>query len=106
MAIKSKEDILTAIKGLAPEDDSDAALSIFEDVSDTLDDLSTRLSEAGDWKAKYEENDKAWREKYKERFLSKPVDEGSETTDVDADVTEDEEDAPKTYDDLFTTEEA
>lgn len=104
MAVISKEDLLTAVKNLVPEDDSsDATLEIFEDISDTFDDLNGRIAEAGDWKAKYEENDKAWREKYKERFLSKPVE---DETINDAEETEETEEAPKTFDDLFTTEEA
>jgi hypothetical protein len=68
MAIKTKEEIIQAISGKLGDDDE--GLAILEDVSDTLANLEAEASDTIDWKAKFEENDKAWREKYKERFLS------------------------------------
>lgn len=69
MAIRSKEDILKSIKERFQDDTSDSTLSFIEDVSDTINDLETKASEESDWQKKYEENDKQWREKYKNRFF-------------------------------------
>lgn len=79
--VRSKDEILESIKTRIGEDTSDEALSIIEDINDTIDDLNNRVTEAGDWKAKYEENDASWRMKYKERFFNKEIVEGAETPD-------------------------
>lgn len=99
MAIKTKEELLESIKVKLGEDTSDEALTLVEDINDTLSDLSTRVTEAGDWKAKYEQNDTEWRQKYMDRFFApgenyQPEDEGEY----------DETETPKTFDDLFKTE--
>lgn len=52
------------------EDNSDEAISLLEDISDTLNDYDARTKDATDWKKRYEDNDKEWRDKYKERFMS------------------------------------
>lgn len=101
MAVKSKDDILTEIKAKFGEDDSDDTLSFIEDISDTLDDMSDQLSKSGEWKDKYEQNDKEWRQKYRDRFFSKPIDEPDVTSDP---VTEPATKKPMTYDDLFKIE--
>ena len=71
MAVRSKDEILATIKDRIGEDTSDEALALIEDINDTYDDLDARISEAGDWKTKYETNDAEWRQKYKERFLNR-----------------------------------
>ena len=43
---------------------------MFEDISDTFDDLKTQASESINWKQKYIDNDKEWRDKYRERFMT------------------------------------
>lgn len=71
MAILSKEDFFTAIKTRVGDDVSDDAMKFIEDITDTYNSL-TETSEKGDgedWKTKYEELDKSWREKYKARFF-------------------------------------
>lgn len=70
MAVKSKEDILGIIKEKFKDDTSDSTLGFIEDVTDTINDLEDKAKDETDWKSKYEENDKQWREKYKERFFS------------------------------------
>lgn len=97
MAIRTKEEILNAIKDKV--EDTDSLVEIFEDISDTFDDFEKKDME--DWKAKYEENDKMWKEKYINRFLNNEVEENIEDTSSEEVV---EEVAPKTYDDLFKTE--
>lgn len=105
MAVKSKEEILSSLKERFKDDTSDDALAFIEDVSDTIDDLGKRVTDAGDWKAKYEENDKAWREKYRDRFFNPPAD-GSDSTMPNTSSTDDdseEESKPMNFEDLFET---
>ena len=95
MAVRTKDEIIELVKTRIGEDTSDEALGFLEDISDTLSDYDTRITESGDWKARYEENDAEWRKRYKDRFDGKEVD--------DPDPAEDE---PKSYryEDLFKTE--
>lgn len=91
MAVISKEDLLKRISEVIGEDNSDEALSLLEDATDTITDFENRGSE--DWKTKYEENDAEWRKKYRERFENGVDDE----TDVKETTIE-----MKSYDDLFS----
>lgn len=91
--IRKGEELLAMIKGVIGEDTSDESLQLIEDVSDTITDYEDRAKE--DWKAKYEENDKTWREKYRDRFFNgKPESEPEDEPD---------DDRPKrlTYENLF-----
>ena len=96
--IKTKDEILNAIKERFGEDTSDETLSLIEDVSDTLDDYETRTNDSTDWKTKYEENDKTWRERYRDRFFSGETDNDIEEPDDIDDDTPDK----RTFEDLFT----
>lgn len=71
MAVKTREDILTAIKAKLGEQTDDDTIALLEDVTDTFTDLEEKAKGDGtDWKKKYEETDEAWRKKYTERFYS------------------------------------
>lgn len=73
MAIRTRNELIESLKTILQGNTSDEAISILEDVSDTYDSLHN--AEQEDWKAKYEENDKNWRDKYTARFYggeSKP----------------------------------
>ena len=93
MAVISKEDLLRRISECIGDDNSDEALSLLEDVSDTITDFEERDSE--DWKTKYEENDAKWRKKYRERF---------ENGEPDIEEKEERENTieVKSYDELFS----
>lgn len=100
MAILSREDYLERLNTLVGEDNSDEALQIIEDFTDTFDNLGTQNdNDNEDWKQKYEELDATWRQKYRDRFMN------SQTTEED--VIEEQEDNVKSdgelkeYDDLF-----
>lgn len=67
--VLTKEQFMDRVSKLVV-DDNDESLKIIEDFSDTYNDMETRLADSTDWKAKYEENDKTWRERYRERFFS------------------------------------
>ena len=94
MAVRNKEEILEAIKTRVGEQTDDETISFLEDVSDTFTDLETRANCDGeDWKTKYEENDKSWRERYTNRFFSKEPEPEPKP--------EPEPEVKKTFSDLF-----
>lgn len=66
MAIKTIEEIMGAVRARVGEDTSDEAIAFVEDVSDTL----ASLSNAEDWKKRYEDNDAEWRKRYQDRFFN------------------------------------
>lgn len=90
MAIKTIEELMDAVRALVGEDTSDEAIAFVEDVSDTLDSLSN----AEDWKKRYEDNDAEWRKRYQDRFFNpdKPNDHEPEP---------DPEPKKLTFDELF-----
>ena len=84
MAVLSKEDFLKAIQTRIGEDSSDDAMKFIEDMTDTFDSLTTASTGDGeDWKAKYDELDKTWREKYKARFFEGANTQSSNVTTAD-----------------------
>lgn len=98
--IKTRDELLEALKGKLGDDTSDETLALIEDVSDTLTDYETKTKDSTDWKAKYEEKDKEWRQKYRDRFFKHDA--------KDEDEGEAEQDEPKTvekFEDLFTEKE-
>ena len=100
MAVRTKDELLEIIKGRIGDDTSDETISFIEDITDTLSDYEEKAANLNneDWKTKYEENDKMWREKYRERFFSKEVEK------EDEDFSEDEVKS-LSYDDLFEEKE-
>jgi len=103
MAVRTIDEILESVKTRVGDSTEDADIEFIEDVSDTLNDLKTKASGQEDWKAKYEENDKTWREKYKERFFSTEENEKDELED-NKDI-EMKDEKPKTFADLFKEKE-
>lgn len=95
MAIKSREDLLGGLSAIIGEEPNEDGIALMEDLTDTLTDYEEKTKE--DWKTKYEENDKAWKKKYMDRFMS-----GSDPEPSREEVIDDEK--PKTFEDLFTTE--
>ena len=93
MGVKNKDEILEAIKTRVGDNTDDETISLLEDVSDTLTDLEKRASGGEDWKTKYEENDKLWRERYTNRFFSKEPEPEPDP--------EPEPEVKKTFSDLF-----
>lgn len=91
MAVKTVDEIMAKVRERIGEDDSDEAIEFIEDISDTLESFSN----VEDWKTKYEENDKKWREKYRERFFT-----SKEEVEED-DIEEQEEKEKKKFEDLF-----
>ena len=102
MAIKTKEELFDSIKGLLADDTSDASISLLEDVSDTLEDLTSR-TDTENWKQKYEDNDKEWRKRYRDRFFNTGTEDVKTLTEPEVDKEEPKK--PVKYDDLFTVKE-
>lgn len=102
MAVRTRDEILAAVRSRLGDDTSDDALTIIEDIDDTFKDYEARFEE--DWKSKYDELDSQWRKRYRDRFFQKADNE--ETTSED-DNEEDlkEESEVKDFDEIFTEKE-
>ena len=62
MAVKTKEEILESVKEIFGDNTDDNTITFLEDITDTITDLEDKAKGDGtDWKAKYTENDEAWR---------------------------------------------
>lgn len=96
MAKLSKDELLEKVRTYVGDRTDDETLAIIEDISDSFD-----SSDADEWRQKFEENDKMWRDKYISRFFEKN-DDGIEDPTVEKD---DEEKEYKTFEDLFEEEE-
>lgn len=101
MAVKTRDEIMEAIRKRIGEDTSDEAIALLEDVTDTFTDYETRVSDKTDWKAKYDEMDTSWRKKYMDRFSGKTGEDIKE--EQEEQIKEDSE--PRTFDELFTERE-
>lgn len=96
MAKLSKDELIEKIKKYVGDKRDDETIEIIEDISDSID-----SSDADEWKKKYEENDKMWRDKYISRFFEKTDEEDEDPTNEDDDDVEEY----KTFEDLFKEEE-
>ena len=98
MAVLSPEELRSAIRTFIGENNSDEALALIENTEDTISHYENITADKTDWKQKFEENDKAWREKYKARFYS-----DADTKDKRDEPSGENPDENKnyTYDNLF-----
>jgi len=101
MAVKTRDEIVEAVRKRIGEDTSDEAISLLEDVTDTFADYETRVADKTDWKTKYDEMDASWRKKYMDRFSGKT---GEEVKDEQEEQIKDDSE-PRTFDELFTERE-
>lgn len=95
MAKLSKEKLLEKVRAYVGDRTDDDTIEIIEDISDSFD-----TSDADEWKQKYEENDKMWRDKYVSRFYNKKEEEFDTPSEH-----EEEEKVYSSYEDLFEEEE-
>ena len=100
MAVRTQQEILESLKARIGDSTDDDTLAFIEDVTDTLTDYETRVSDSTNWKEKYETNDAEWRKRYRDRFFGNPENEVVETDSVDETETE----KPMTFEDLFKEE--
>ena len=95
--IRSTEEIIESVRDRIEDLTTDESIAFLEDLQDTLTALETRAAGDGiDWKARYEENDSEWRQRYTDRFFNK--DESDPLPDPEPKPVED---APKTFEELF-----
>lgn len=95
MAKLSKDELIEKVKKYVGDRTDDETIEIIEDITDSID-----SSDADEWKKKYEENDKMWRDKYVSRFFDKKEEDLETPTEH-----EEEEKEYNSYDDLFEKEE-
>lgn len=95
MAKLSKDELIEKVRKYVGDRTDDETIEIIEDISDSID-----SSDADEWKQKFEENDKMWRDKYISRFLEKKEDELDTPTEH-----EEEEKDYNSFEDLFKEEE-
>lgn len=96
MAIKKKDELMATLKTRMGEDSSDESLSLIEDISDTFDDLTNKAKV--DWETKYQELDKSWRERYRNRFFNGNNNDDDEDNDDDM---SNRGNKPLTFNELF-----
>lgn len=97
MAVVNKDTIMERLRENFNDNNSDDVLGLLEDVTDTLNDYQSRLEENGDWKERYEQNDREWRQKYKDRFFNNDPE-----PDPEPEPDKDPEQAtPTTFEELF-----
>ena len=94
MAKLSKDELIEKVKKYVGDRTDDETIEIIEDITDSID-----TSDADDWKRKYEENDKMWRDKYVSRFFDKKEEDLENTPEH-----EEEEKEYNSYEDLFEKE--
>nr|DAU61833.1 MAG TPA: hypothetical protein [Caudoviricetes sp.] len=101
MAVKTREEILESLRGRFGEEPTDDDIAMLEDITDTFTDFEEKTSDATNWKNKYEENDKAWKKKYSDRFFSKDGGQNS----IHYESVEPDDEPVKSFNDLFTVKE-
>lgn len=97
MAKLSKDELIEKIKKYVGDRTDDETIELIEDISDSID-----SSDADEWKQKYKENDKMWRDRYISRFLEKKEDEPDTPTEHEE---HEEEKEYNSFEDLFEEEE-
>ena len=95
MAKLTKDELIEKVRKYVGDRTDDETIEIIEDISDSID-----SSDADEWRQKFEENDKMWRDKYISRFLDKKEDELDTPTEH-----EEEEKEYNSFEDLFEEEE-
>ena len=100
---KSKAEIIADLKAFIGENNSDDAIALVENVSDSIEDNKDYDELKGQYdklKEDYDKNDKAWRQRYIDRFNNEEKEDDKEVIDVD----NSNDDKPLTYENLFEEE--
>lgn len=95
MARLTRDELIEKVRKYVGDRTDDETIEIIEDISDSID-----SSDDDEWKQKFEENDKMWRDKYISRFYEKKEDELDPPTEH-----EEEEKEYNSFEDLFEEEE-
>lgn len=82
-----RDNFFEKVKEIVGDRTDETAIAFIEDATETYDTLTDRAEggEVEEWKRKYEQNDKMWSERYKERFFNgkPPKYKRTETTEID-----------------------
>ena len=103
--VRSRDEILNALRSVLGEENvDDNALSLLDDVTDTINDLETKASGSINVKdtPEYKELEQTWRKRYRDRFFAAVED---DPDDPDDRGNPQPDDTPKTFDQLFTVKE-
>ena len=109
MSVKTKDEILSSVKSLLGDTPDDKGIVLLEDISDTFDNSTSGSSDEDkktieELKLKLEETDKAWRQKYADRFLNPNTNPPADDSLDDAeDDNKDDDNSPKKFEDLFSS---
>lgn len=98
MAILNREEFFDRLSKHIGESNSDDSISFMEDMTDTYNSLTDKLTKDGeDWERKYHELDNTWKERYKHRFFTGSVN----NYDTPKESSTEEENERINIDDLF-----
>ena len=92
MAIRTRDELMNSIKDYLGEDTSDEALTLVQDISDTLGDSNAQT--VADLRQQLKDQDANWRKRYRDTFFSGTPDKDDE---------DDDPPKPRTFADLFTS---
>lgn len=95
MARLTRDELIEKVRKYVGDRTDDETIEIIEDISDSI-----GSSDDDEWRQKFEENDKMWRDKYISRFLEKKEDELDTPSEHD-----EEEKEYNSFEDLFEEEE-
>lgn len=98
MSILNREQLIEKIRTVVGDITTDSAISLLEDLNDTIDNYEEITKDTTNYKEKCEQIDKSWREKYTNRFYSA----GDE--EEDPGIRKDDTGENLTFDKLFKTE--
>ena len=105
MAVRTREEIMTAVRGRIGDDVDDETLALLEDIDDTLKSGESAGS-SENWEEKYRSLDQEWRQRYRDRFFTQGEQgDGTIETEHMPDEPEEEPEGPTTFEELFTVKE-
>lgn len=93
--IKPITELIETVRSRIGDNPDDDSVAFLEDVTDTLTDYENKTKDNTNWKNKYDELDRSWKEKYVSRFSDGVVEDSS--TEIEEEV-----ETPERYDDLFS----
>ena len=92
--IKPISELIETVKTRIGDNPDDDSVAFLEDITDTLTEYDNKTKDNTNWKEKYNELDKSWKQKYIERF-SADIEDPDEEIEVEVEV-------PEKFDDLFS----
>jgi hypothetical protein len=106
MAIYSTDEVFDmAFKYVDSLEQSDDSIKMYNDLTNTRNDLKAHEKDTADWKEKYEQSEEKWHKRFKEQFYSggncNDTNQKFETEEEKAERLQKERLAKLTVDDLF-----